>query len=99
MALEKDEAQVRREISMEYSTSSSTSEQLNEEDFNEVTSNFYSFNCDDDDYELSYYDLLKGYMVMHNDLEKAKKQNKNEIDNFGKKIKVLQDEIFSLTLS
>ena len=102
MAVEEDEAQSRRETSMECLTSSSTSEQSNEEDFNEVTSNFYSFNCDDDDYDLSYGDLLKGYMATHNDLEKAKKQNKvfkNEIDNFGKKIKVLQNEIFSLTLS
>ena len=39
---------------------------------------------------------------MHSDFEKAKKQNKifkNQIDNFEKKIKVLQDEIFFLTLS
>ena len=42
MAFEEEEVQNRRERSMECSTSSNTSDQSNEEDFNEVTSNYYS---------------------------------------------------------
>ena len=41
-------------------------------------------------------------MVIHNDLEIANKEKKifeNQIDDLKDKIKILQNEIFSLTLS
>ena len=50
---------------------------------------------------LSFDELLNGYMVIHNDLEKANKEKKifeNQIDDLKDKIKILQDEIFFLTL-
>ena len=102
---EEEEAQSRRVRSMECSTSSSSSVQLNEDDVNEVTSNLSTSKFDyinDNDDVLSFDELLNGYMVIHNDLENANKEKKifeNQIDDLKDKIKILQNEIFSLTLS
>ena len=76
---EEEEAQSRRVTIMEYSTSSSSSVQSNEDDVNEVTSNFSTSKFDyinDNDDVLSFDELLNGYMVIHNDLENVNKENK-----------------------